>query len=560
MGDTSRSWRSWRRSGRLKEEDEGAARLTRKRDLILAFAIVSLPLLVIAIILLAFVFAPSHHVILDPSVGSVELPASNDVPTGSYFTTISPGKFLLLGSWASNVAELVVAPFMLLFSYAVAREILLQQPSVHSNKTTDANPSLLRELMTGAHGWCNKTLTAPLPSNRSSAPLPCSLNQTDDLTNIANARFAYLTLGKGISQISSGFNGLDFSSVEDDEARGTATPYQIVTYKHEGTEHSLFFFPDASEEFDLTDRNAGPGFGIDYVANTVSMATECTYATQECNMSRIAFSPFDINNISIPYSCYDGFSGDLGRTPATGHERAQGWNMSFYEMVDGSPKNIPVQAQANPFPFYAVTAVSSIDLQDFQDQSNVPGEGDPANHSLIDIGHGFTGFALNCQATVYDVTFSLINGSFVDFNATKASPQKASIIKAPLQVGFGQYQLYQSAFLAVLANSDAVHATMSRSFSQIGMALASGVFDTDSNIQQRFRYTTNVTRVPKAPFWFLVILCLLYSAFGMVMTVTAFYLRRMPEVREQQARLMVEWAPELLHKDSNKDELLYSNI
>ncbi|KAI4093645.1 MAG: hypothetical protein L6R37_007354 [Teloschistes peruensis] len=277
-------------------------------------------------------------------------------------------------------------------------------------------------------------------------------------------------------------------------------------------------------------------------------------------MSRIASGPFDINNISIPFGCYDGFSGDLGRTPATGHERAQGWNMSFYEIVDGSPKNIPVQAQANPFPFYAVTAVSSIDLQDFQAQSNVPGEGDPANHSLIDIGHGFTGFALNCQATVYDVTFSLINGSFVGFNTTKASPQKASIIKAPLQVGFGQYQLYQSAFLAVLDNSDPVNATMGRSFSQIGMALASGVFDIDSNIQQRFRYTGNVTRVHKAPFWLLVIVCLLYSVFGMVMTVTAFYLRRMPEVREQQARLMVEWAPELLHKDSSRDEPSYSSI
>ncbi|KAL9590285.1 MAG: hypothetical protein Q9203_000907 [Teloschistes exilis] len=408
--------------------------------------------------------------------------------------------------------------------------------------------------------WCNGTLTAPLPSNRSSAPLPCSLNQTDDLTNIANAQFSYLTLGRGISQISSDFNGLNFSSAEDGEARGTATQYQIVTYEHEGTEHSLFFFPDASEEFDLTDSNLGRGYGIDYVAHTISMATECTYATQQCNMSRIASGPFDINSISIPFGCYDGFSGDLGRTPATGHERAQGWNMSFYEIVDGSPKNIPVQAQANPFPFYAVTAVSSIDLQDFQAQSNVPGEGDPANHSLIDIGHGFTGFALNCQATVYDVTFSLINGSFVDFNTTKASPQKASIIKAPLQVGFGQYQLYQSAFLAVLANSDPVNATMGRSFSQIGMALASGAFDIDSNIQQRFRYTTNVTRVPKAPFWFLVIVCLLYSVFGMAMTVTAFYLRRMPEVREQQARLMVEWAPELLDKDSSRDEPSYSNI
>lgn len=333
-----------------------------------------------------------------------------------------------------------------------------------------------------------------------------------------------------------------------------------MTYEHEGTEHSLFFFPDASEEFDLTDPNIGRGYGIDYVAHTISMATECTYATQRCNMSRIASGPFDINNISIPFGCYDGFSGDLGRTPATGHERAQGWNMSFYEIVDGSPKNIPVQAQANPFPFYAVTAVSSIDLQDFQAQSNVPGEGDPANHSLIDIGHGFTGFALNCQATVYDVTFSLINGSFVGFNTTKASPQKASIIKAPLQVGFGQYQLYQSAFLAVLDNSDPVNATMGRSFSQIGMALASGVFDIDSNIQQRFRYTGNVTRVHKAPFWLLVIVCLLYSVFGMVMTVTAFYLRRMPEVREQQARLMVEWAPELLHKDSSRDEPSYSSI
>lgn len=149
MVDTTRFWRWWQRSDRAKEEDAGAARLTRKKDLILAFAIVSLPLLVIAIILLAFVFAPAHHVILDPSVGSPQLPAFDAVPSNAYFTLISPGKFLLLGSWASNIAELVVAPFMLLFSYAVAREIL-QQSSIHS-ETTDAHPSLLRELMNGAN-------------------------------------------------------------------------------------------------------------------------------------------------------------------------------------------------------------------------------------------------------------------------------------------------------------------------------------------------------------------------------------------------------------------------
>ena len=394
------------------------------------------------------------------------------------------------------------------------------------------------------HGpHCNATLHAPLPQNISDAPLPCSLNETNGLTNIAFPSSAYLALGTGITQISSGFNGLNFSLLHQEEIRNTVSTLQIVSYDNAGVSHSLFFYPDAAAEYNLEGFGRGKHYGIDYVANTTSMVTECTYKTQDCNIH--ATNSSRSNSISIPFHCYDDFSGDLGQTPATGHERAQGWNMSFYQTVDGKPRNVPVQAQSNPFHFYVATAVNSIDFEDFLSASNLP-EGSRGNGSLVDAGRGFTAFALDCQATIYDVTFSLVNGSLAQFNASVSSPAKASIIKAPLQIGFGQYHLYQAASLAVLANNDSVASTIGKAFSQTGMALASGVFDFDNNIEQRFRWIVSVTRVPKAPFFYLVFVCLLYSFFGIVMTALAFYLRRTPRLRGQQAKLMVEWGSDLL--------------
>lgn len=396
---------------------------------------------------------------------------------------------------------------------------------------------------------CNVTTSAALPQNISAAPLPCSLNMTNGFTNVAGPNYAYLTLGTGISQISSSFNGLNFSSLGQAEIEGTGTPYQVVTHSNAGLDHSLLFYMDAAVQYDLTGYDgAGPNYGIDYIANTTSMVTQCTFSTERCNVHPTNSS--NNNDISIAFHCYDDFGGDLGQTPLTGHDRAQGWNMSFYEPMNGTSHNVPVQAQSNPFHFYVATAVNSINFDDFQAQSNLP-EGSQGNDSLVDGGRGFTAFALSCEATIYDVTFSLINGSFGDFNSTRSTPQKASIIKAPLQVGFGQYHLYQAASIAVLATNDSVANTMAKAFSQTGIALASGTFNPDSSIKQRFRWTVNVTRVPKAPFFYLVTVCLVYSVFGMVMTVVALHLRRKPEVRDHQAKLMVEWGPELLEMDKD---------
>ena len=134
----------------LHTEQTSAPRLSRKRDLFIAFVIVSLPLLVISILLLAFIFLsdrekPASYAEI-PALPFFQYPALD-----AFYTTVDPGSFLLVGSWASNVAEMIVAPFMLLFSYAVAREILQHEKSGNEDEDEGTRPPLLRELMRGAH-------------------------------------------------------------------------------------------------------------------------------------------------------------------------------------------------------------------------------------------------------------------------------------------------------------------------------------------------------------------------------------------------------------------------
>ena len=143
----------WLRSRRNEAKARSAIeRPNKKRDLFLAFIVVSLPLLAVALTLLAFVFKPSERQQQDPSFETNELPFWPDQSplSGFYYTRTGVGNFLLLSSWAGNIAFIVVAPFMVLFSYAVAREMVQ-----HSSKDPDvfsAQSPLLHEIMRGTFG------------------------------------------------------------------------------------------------------------------------------------------------------------------------------------------------------------------------------------------------------------------------------------------------------------------------------------------------------------------------------------------------------------------------
>lgn len=155
---------SSRKSGKQGDHGEQASapRLSRKRDLWLAFVVVSLPLLVIAILLLAFTFHYREEPLLYPEDHG--LPFSHPPSLHPFYTNVASGSFLLVASWASNIAGFVIAPFMVLFSYAVAREIILHPtgdyeyaqshpPSLREimEGAPQSHPPLLREIMRGAH-------------------------------------------------------------------------------------------------------------------------------------------------------------------------------------------------------------------------------------------------------------------------------------------------------------------------------------------------------------------------------------------------------------------------
>ena len=395
------------------------------------------------------------------------------------------------------------------------------------------NPSLSQVPLDFQGGYtltsaCNATLTTSLPEDISTAPFPCSLNTTDQLLNLAYPPLVYLTLDEGILWQSSDFGdtGLD---PDDDIADQIVTLTPPITPGSEGFDlsHSFLFNIYATQNNNSMDGEVGNGV-YDYIANTVSMVTQCTFKTQACHLTNASSAA---QNLSIPFNCYPDFTGDLGQTPTNGLERVPGWNLSFYELVNGVPENVPVQAQSNPFSFYAAAAVRSVPFEE------LVGDHDTIQGDVVDAGHGRVAFALDCQATIYDVKFSVVNSNISNYTATLSSPAKAAIIKAPLQVGFGQYNLYQQASMAVLSDQSAVD-VMGEAFSQTGMALASGAFLPQQSLAIRPQYLEFITSVPKAPFLYVISACLLYSALGVAMMIGAVNLRRLERIREEQERLM----------------------
>ena len=143
---------TFRRNAEPNEEKSRPLQLTRKRYLLLAFAIVSFPTLAIGFLLIGFVFKTSERERPNHPLGTTDFPVPSSYTSDAYYTDIPVGSFLLVSSWASNVAEIIVSPFMVLFSYIVARE------HFQASTREDANPDILlpslREILRGAHSRC----------------------------------------------------------------------------------------------------------------------------------------------------------------------------------------------------------------------------------------------------------------------------------------------------------------------------------------------------------------------------------------------------------------------
>lgn len=358
--------------------------------------------------------------------------------------------------------------------------------------------------------------------------LPCSL-ENSTYFNMAYPSYAYLVLQTGISSVSDNFTDTNFKDTIRSQAAGFASADQVVTYLDASTNsnHSFLFYLDAAYQY--SDESTS-NHGYDYVAPTHSMQTTCTSADTLCKLTKD----------STLYDCSPIFSGNMSQESTNGHFKIPNWNTAFYKPnAGGYPKALNLSDDQNPFLFNVTVQVDSV--SDFLgiDGSNA---GNDLPEPLIQTGNGTVAFALSCSASVYNVNYSLVNGSIQTFETELASARLASIVRAPLQAGYGRYNLYQDAITSVLGGSDSnpINGTMARSFSQVAIALSAGAYNYTPNIVQRERWDQTVTSVPVAPVWFLATACALYALVAIIAFVIALVLRRNDVVRETQRRLGLE--------------------
>jgi hypothetical protein len=368
---------------------------------------------------------------------------------------------------------------------------------------------------------------------------PCSIDNTTTPWTLYGAPSAYRVLATGLLNQTSDYNKEDFDALRNSSDSGMFNWTQLVTHYDLATDdqHVFLFNPILAEEDSEKQKpsrislvnNEFDRYGLDYIANTTSIVTRCDPITVDCGMQTT-----NGTESSIPYYCSDIFNGDLNEIPSNGLERLKGWNTIFYNMEDESPRNISVASQLNPFHYNVTAVVDSINiggLIDFKDPQALQG-------NIIGIGNGRVGFAISCTSTVYDVTYSLVDGNIHSFNKTLANPITAAIIKAPLQAGFGSYALFEKATLSVLFSELTVMDSMNLAFSQTFLALASGVYVRAPNLEQRWRADMMLTKLGKGPFYLLVVCMFLYAFVVLVFTVIALSIFRRSEVQEMQVRLI----------------------
>ena len=358
----------------------------------------------------------------------------------------------------------------------------------------------------------------------------CSLD--NEQTGVAMPESTYLLLNTGISDTTANFTNLDFVTL-DAKADKASALLDLVVHTNDSKKpaHSFFFWSGAVEEYESDTRE---NYGLDYVAQTTSVSTTCSFITSSCNIVNATSTQGP-----LLYDCYDTFIGDLSRAPPGGIEEVVGWNTGFYDSVDGTPQHTSNETQSNPFEFF-VAAVIKSSLTSVDDiQAILSNQTDNATqpHDFFYAGSGRIVFMLNCTSGVYDVNYTLSAGNITEFNAKLSDPATTAIVKAPFQLGFGTYNLAQRAISAFII-PDTFLDTMALAVSQVTIAGSYGAFTYGLNIAQRFRWNQIVTQVSKPALIYFIVVCLLYSVLGLGLMIAAFILRAEQRVREKQASLL----------------------
>jgi hypothetical protein len=143
-------------------------------------------------------------------------------------------------------------------------------------------------------------------------------------------------------------------------------------------------------------------------------------------------------------------------------------------------------------------------------------------------------FALLCNSTIYDATYSWINGSFRSFtDLTPSNDTMAKIVNTPQQGNpfFGYPYYVSGAIVSAFSNtSQQVADSMAAVYSRITLGLVAAAFDPNENLVEQSRKSIVVSQVPYGPLYTLIGLNIFFAIFGFGIAVLALRRRRLSDV------------------------------
>ncbi|KAF8248528.1 hypothetical protein K440DRAFT_642565 [Wilcoxina mikolae CBS 423.85] len=167
------------------------------------------------------------------------------------------------------------------------------------------------------------------------------------------------------------------------------------------------------------------------------------------------------------------------------------------------------------------------------------------NPEIIETVHIDYAAVMVCALGVYDAVYSQVNGTIAQANFTLTNSPIGKIVMYGISFLYKYWFtiLDQEWMVATTAKTtEQMELSMSNSVSRIFTAMIAGIMEPLPTTKQWDRKSLLVAKIPKAPFWLLVVLCLAYTIFGAVVLRMAVWsvVTRSKETLDTHLRLNVE--------------------
>jgi hypothetical protein len=275
---------------------------------------------------------------------------------------------------------------------------------------------------------------------------------------------------------------------------------------------------------------------VDFQASTYAATTRCEPISQACHLH-------ELSGVSTPYNCTPAFAGDLTCSSVTAPPDAQcediGTGITYFTSSSLTTNLTYNNASQNPSYFGTWATVQSV-YGTLDTNGLITGSPLSNDPEIVEQLEGGFSWILNCSQTIYDITYTYIDGRVTSFIPTLSNASIASLFQGPYNHKLSDSAFLNMATIASLSNTSSELVNVwANLYSQTTLALSAGVMSPRSNLMQQVRDQRLVALVPKAPLFALVSLNMLYVLIGVVLALIATCASpRM--TRDVQARLSVQ--------------------